>query len=106
MAEEGAQTVGVEVKMTADLDVIPADPNSRIAKIGLETTSYDGRNYGDRVHSTEDDINLLIALDEPELVVRALLRVAERNGGEKWTTLAALLRQADVMFEDENKPSR
>jgi hypothetical protein len=88
MVEEGAQTVGVKTTMTADLDVIPA------------------KDYRDRVHSTEDDINLLIALDEPELVVRALLRVAERNGGEKWTTLAALLRQADVMFEDENKPSR
>ena len=103
----------VKVSMSADLDVIPANPDSPIAKIGLEETGYGGgRSFKGEakamgIQSTEDDLNLLVALDEPEQVARALFKVATQlSSNPRWSAIAEAMARANEVLEELNKPSR
>ena len=84
----------VKVTMSADLDVIRARP-------------FKGEAEAMGVKSTEDDLNLLVALDEPEQLARAVQKIANLlESNPLWAVIAKHMAAANEELEALNKPSR
>jgi hypothetical protein len=84
----------VDVSMSATLDVIPGRP-------------FKGEAKAMGIKSTEDDINLLIELNEPDLATLALLKIARaRQNDPRWAIIAEHLTKTDEALQELNKPSR
>ena len=82
----------VKVTMSADLDVIPGRP-------------FKGEAKAMGVKSTEDDINLLITLDEPEQVARALFKISTGlSSNPLWAVIAKHMAAANEELEALNQP--
>ena len=89
------QDVNPKVTMTADLDVIPGRP-----------FKGEATPVSSKVKSTEDDLNLLVALDEPEMLVKAVFKVAtELSSNVKWAIIARAMAAASVELEEANAPA-
>jgi hypothetical protein len=51
-----------------------------------------------------ETVQHLIDLDEPEALLTALKRAAQRKPGERWQKLADVLERAEAAIENEQQP--